>query len=68
MTTEEVAKNIIQVLAQFKQEEMGNKITQFNFLALENIIKEQLGHLSQRDKTDPQVTNPQQIEGDSKDE
>lgn len=44
---EEVIKNISAVLLQFKTEEMGNRVTQFNYLSLERYIVEELAKLRQ---------------------
>ena len=47
---EEVKNDIKKVLAQFKHEEMGNRITQFSFIVLEQLITEQLDKLKEGEK------------------
>lgn len=46
-------QNIAAVLAQFRTEEMGNRLTQFNYLSLERFIMEEL----QKIKSNSGVTN-----------
>lgn len=39
---EKAVKNVAAVLQQFKAEELGNRLTQFNYMSLERCILEEL--------------------------
>ena len=53
---EEIKQKIEQILNQFIQEELGNRLSQFAMLSLKSMIMTELGKLNQGDKA---IINPQ---------
>ena len=49
---EEIKKKIGQILDQFAQEEMGNKLSQFAMLSLKSLIQGELNKLTEEMKDD----------------